>query len=69
MKTVAASLLALLLVASPVAAQSSLEVDMRAAAAAYERKDMATAARIWKAWADQGNAEARTLLGAMYWSG
>jgi hypothetical protein len=29
---------------------------MRAAAAAYERKDMATAARIWKAWANQGNA-------------
>jgi hypothetical protein len=69
MKTMAAALLALLLVASPVAAQSSLEADMRAAAAAYERKDMATAARIWKAWADQGNAEARTLLGAMYWSG
>jgi hypothetical protein len=42
---------------------------MRTAAGAYERKDMATAARIWKIWADRGNAEARTLLGAMYWSG
>ena len=30
---------------------------------------MATAARIWKVWAGKGNAEARTLLGAMYWSG
>lgn len=42
---------------------------MRAAAAAYERKDMPTAVRIWKVWAAKGNAEARTLLGAMYWSG
>ena len=42
---------------------------MREAAAAYERKDMATAARLWKVWAAKGNAEARTLLGAMYWSG
>ena len=25
--------------------------------------------RIWKVWAGKGNAEARTLLGAMYWSG
>lgn len=42
---------------------------MRKAAGAYEQKDMATAARIWKQWAGKGNAEARTLLGAMYWSG
>jgi uncharacterized protein len=69
MKIIAAFLIALLLVASPAAAQSSLEADMREAAAAYERKDMATAARLWKIWADKGNAEARTLLGAMYWSG
>src|SRR5258708_35782793 len=60
MKTIAAFLIALLLVASPAAAQSSLEADMREAAAAYERKDMATAARLWKIWADKGNAEART---------
>ncbi len=69
MKTIAAALLALLLVASSAAAQSALEVDMRAAAAAYEQKDMARAVRLWKVWADKGNAEARTLLGAMYWSG
>jgi TPR repeat protein len=69
MKTIAAVLLALLLAALPAAAQSSLETDLREAAAAYERKDMTTAARLWKAWADKGNAEARTLLGAMYWSG
>ena len=25
--------------------------------------------RLWKVWAGKGNAEARTLLGAMYWSG
>ncbi len=56
------------LFATPAAAQS-LEAEMRQAAGAYERKDMATAARIWKVWADKGNAEARTLLGAMYWSG
>lgn len=55
-------------VAAPAVAQS-LEAEMRQAAGAYERKDMATAARIWKVWADKGNAEARTLLGAMYWSG
>ncbi|WP_422000544.1 tetratricopeptide repeat protein [Reyranella sp.] len=67
MKSLLAGLLALLLV-SPLAAQS-LEADMRAAAGAYERKDMATAVRIWKQWAAKGNAEARTLLGAMYWSG
>ena len=55
-------------IAAPAVAQS-LEVEMREAAGAYERKDMATAVRIWKVWADKGNAEARTLLGAMYWSG
>ena len=64
---IAAALLFAVL-AAPVAAQS-LEAEMREAAGAYERKDMATAARIWKVWADRGNAEARTLLGAMYWSG
>lgn len=58
----------LVAVAGPATAQS-LEAEMRQAAGAYERKDMATAVRIWKVWADKGNAEARTLLGAMYWSG
>ncbi len=52
-----------------VASAQTLEADMRNAAAAYERKDMATAVRIWKVWANKGNAEAETLLGAMYWSG
>ena len=69
MKIIVSTLAALLLLALPATAQSSLEADMRAAAGAYERKDMATAARIWKGWAGKGNAEARTLLGAMYWSG
>jgi uncharacterized protein len=69
MNTVVAALMALLLVVPSVAGQTSLEADLRAAAAAYERKDMATAAHLWKIWAEKGNAEARTLLGAMYWSG
>jgi uncharacterized protein len=69
MKMFALVLVALLLGAAPGLAQSSLEADLRAAAAAYEGKDMATAARLWKIWAAKGNAEARTLLGAMYWSG
>jgi len=71
MKALVIALFALALAASPAAAQSSssLEADLRAAAAAYERKDMATAVRLWRIWAERGNAEARTLLGAMYWSG
>jgi TPR repeat protein len=68
MKMLASALTAFLLLSSPLAAQN-LQADMRAAAGAYERKDMATAARLWKTWAGKGNAEARTLLGAMYWSG
>jgi uncharacterized protein len=68
MKVIVSAVAALVLAASPLAAQS-LEADMKTAAGAYERKDMATAARIWKVWAGKGNAEARTLLGAMYWSG
>jgi hypothetical protein len=57
MNTVDAALMALLLVVPPVAAQTSLEADLREAAAAYERKDMATAAHLWKL-AEKGNAEA-----------
>jgi hypothetical protein len=68
MKLIVSALTALLLVSSPLAAQT-LEADMKKAAGAYEQKDMATAVRLWKVWADKGNAEARTLLGAMYWSG
>jgi TPR repeat protein len=65
--SIAAILLSM--VSAGAARAQSLEADMRQAAGAYERKDMATAVRIWKVWADKGNAEARTLLGAMYWSG
>src|SRR6187402_3507779 len=68
MKLIVSALMAFLLASSPLAAQN-LEADMKQAAGAYERKDMATAVRIWKTWAGKGNAEARTLLGAMYWSG
>jgi len=68
MKFIVSALVALLLASSPLAAQT-LEADMKQAAGAYEQKDMATAVRIWKVWAGKGNAEARTLLGAMYWSG
>ena len=42
---------------------------MRTAAGAYERKDYATALELWRKFAAEGNAEAETLLGAMYWSG
>lgn len=68
MKLVVSAIAALLVASFPLAAQT-LEADMKKAAGAYEQKDMATAVRIWKVWADKGNAEARTLLGAMYWSG
>lgn len=70
MRSLLSALLALVLaaVAAPVPAQS-FEEQMREAAGAYERKDMATAVRIWKVWAARNVAEAQTLLGAMYWSG
>jgi TPR repeat protein len=45
------------------------EERLRTAAGAYERKDFATAVSLWRPLANQGNAEAETLLGAMYWSG
>jgi TPR repeat protein len=63
-------LISFALVVAAVAAQAQpLEERMRTAAAAYEQKDYATAAAIWRPLAEQGNAEAQTLLGAMYWSG
>jgi len=68
MKAGRAFFFALLLTASSTFAQS-LEERMRTAAGAYEHKDYATAVGIWKQFAEQGNAEAETLLGAMYWSG
>ena len=42
---------------------------MKSAAGAYERKDFAAALAVWRPLAEAGNAEAQTLLGAMYWSG
>jgi TPR repeat protein len=63
-------LISFALVVAAVAAQAQpLEERMRTAAAAYEHKDYATAVAIWRPLAEQGNAEAQTLLGAMYWSG
>ena len=63
-------LISLMFVVAAVAAQAqSLEERMRTAAAAYEHKDYATAVAVWRPLAEQGNAEAQTLLGAMYWSG
>ncbi len=59
----------ILLFGTTLAAAQSLEERMRTAAGAYERKDYATAVAIWRPLAEQGNAEAQTLLGAMYWSG
>ena len=47
----------------------SPEERMRTAAGAYEHKDFALAVGLWKPLAEQGNAEAQTLLGAMYWQG
>jgi len=54
--------------AGAVAAQT-LQERMRAAAGAYEQKDFAAAVAIWRPLATAGNAEAQTLLAAMYWSG
>ena len=70
MKTLLPALLLLLVSALSLPSMAqSFEEQMRQAAGAYERKDMATAARIWKVWAAKGDPEAQTLLGAMYWSG
>jgi len=59
---------AAILVTGQSSAQS-LKESMKTAAGAYERKDFALAVSIWKPLAEQGNAEAETLLGAMYWQG
>jgi uncharacterized protein len=59
---------ALVVFAAPAGAQS-LEERMKSAAGAYERRDFATAIAVWRPLAEAGNAEAQTLLGAMYWSG
>ena len=57
------------IVAGPQAFAQSLEERMRRAAGAYEHKDFSLAISLWKPLAEEGNAEARTLLGAMYWQG
>jgi TPR repeat protein len=67
-KSFSALLLAAAIGGMPVWAQS-LEERMRTAAGAYERKDFALALSVWKPLAAEGNAEAQTLLGAMYWQG
>ena len=59
---------ALLVFSVPAGAQS-LEERMKSAAGAYERRDFAVAIAVWRPLAESGNAEAQTLLGAMYWSG
>src|SRR5579864_5272202 len=67
-----AVLLFVLGMAIPASAQApspELIEGMKAAAGAYERKDYATALALWRKFAAEGNAEAETLLGAMYWSG
>lgn len=70
MRMILSGLLALVIAAfAAPASAKTFEEQMREAAAAYERKDMATAVRIWKEWAAKNVAEAQTLLGAMYWSG
>jgi len=70
MKMILSALLAFIVAAAAAPASAkTFEEEMREAAAAYERKDMATAVRIWKVWAARNVAEAQTLLGAMYWSG
>ncbi|WIM09798.1 MAG: hypothetical protein OJF58_000751 [Enhydrobacter sp.] len=55
--------------ASTGASAQSVAERMHTAAVAYHNKDFATAIAIWRPLAEQGNAEAQTLLGAMYWSG
>jgi len=63
-------LISFALVVAAIAAQAQpLEERMRTAATAYEHKDYAAAVAIWRPLAEQGNAEAQTLLAAMYWSG
>jgi len=75
-KDLSASFSSLLAIAATVviavcssANAQSLEDRMRRAAGAYEQKDFSLAISLWRPLADAGNAEAQTLLGAMYWQG
>src|SRR5436190_12323815 len=63
------SIYCLLVLFSLPAGAQSLEERMKSAAGAYERRDFAAAIAVWRPLAEQGNAEAETLLGAMYWRG
>ena len=62
MRTLIATLIALMLfAATPVAAG-----DLEDAAAAYKARDYQKALRLWKSLAEQGNATAQSNLGVMY---
>ena len=43
--------------------------DLEDGVAAYEKQDFATALRLWTPLAEQGDADAQFLLGAMYFKG
>lgn len=50
----------------PTPFQRTSEDDLREAGFALERKDYKTAVRLYRSRADDGNAEAQTMLGEMY---
>jgi TPR repeat protein len=62
--SLAVLILVLSLAAAPVAAGPLEDAD-----AAYRRGDYATALRLWRPLADQGNADAQNNVGAMYAKG
>ena len=63
-------LLVLLALASPLSmAVGAVAGPFEDAQAAHSRRDYATALRLWRPLADQGNAEAQYALGFMYDSG
>ena len=65
MRTLIATLIALMLfAATPVAAG-----DLEDAAAAYKARDYQKALRLWKSLAEQGNADAQMLLAQLYYNG
>ena len=60
-------LLVLLALASPLSmAGGAVAGPFEDAQAAHSRRDYATALRLWRPLADQGNAEAQYALGFMY---
>jgi uncharacterized protein len=66
-RTFKAAVAALILVAG--VAGSAAAGPWEDAAAAFQRGDYATAMRLWRPFADQGNAEAQTAIGIMYAKG